>query len=100
MTEKTGSTEATSSTGIQETLGGTLRFLGRHWRGLLRGAAVLALVVVVLQNIEPTSIDVLFWSIHGVPKLVLLTVFMALGAALWEIGRRLLRAGPDRAGAT
>jgi uncharacterized integral membrane protein len=51
-------------------------------------------VIVVLQNLEPTSIDILFWSMKSVPKLFLLLASMLTGAAVWEVLRRLLRRRP------
>jgi uncharacterized integral membrane protein len=53
---------------------------------------VVALVgVVILQNVEPTSIDVLFWSFASVPKLILILASMMLGALLWEIAGKFVR---------
>jgi uncharacterized integral membrane protein len=69
----------------------SLRFIGRHPIGLLQTLFALLVGIVVLQNLEPTSIDVLFWSMKSVPKLFLLLVSMLIGAATWEILRRLLR---------
>ena len=69
----------------------TARFIGRHPIGLLQTLFALLVVIVVLQNLEPTSIDVLFWSMKSVPKLFLLLVSMLTGAAAWEVLRRLFR---------
>jgi len=66
------------------------RFVVRHPAGVLQGVFVALLVIVVLQNLEPTSIDVLFWSVSSLPKLVLILGAMVAGGALWEIARRLL----------
>lgn len=77
--------EAPESTWVR-----ALSFLRRHWRAIGRIAAVALLLIVVLQNVEPTSVDLLFWSIGSLPKLVLIVVSMALGAGLWEVGRRRL----------
>ena len=63
----------------------------RHWRGILRGLVIALLAVVVLQNVEPTRIDVLFWSIAEVPKLVLILASMLIGIAVWEILKALRR---------
>lgn len=49
------------------------------------------IAIIVLQNLESTSIDVLFWSITSMPKLVLIFLSMIIGAAAWEIVRRLTR---------
>ena len=51
---------------------------------------IVLLAIVVLQNLEPTSIDVLFWSVPSLPKLVLILVAMLAGGVLWEIARRLI----------
>jgi uncharacterized integral membrane protein len=72
---------------------GAWRFLRRHPLGVLQGAFLLLVLVVVLQNLEPTQLDVLFWSIASVPKLVLIFVAMLVGGLLWEILRRLLVRG-------
>ena len=45
--------------------------------------------IIILQNLESTSIDVLFWSITSLPKLVLIFLSMVVGAAAWELVRRL-----------
>ena len=47
--------------------------------------------VVILQNLETTSIDVLFWSVTALPKPVLIFLSMIVGAAAWELARRLVR---------
>jgi len=47
--------------------------------------------IIILQNLESTSIDVLFWSIAALPKLVLIFISMLVGAAAWEVARRLKR---------
>ena len=49
------------------------------------------IAIIILQNLESTSIDVLFWSIASLPKLVLIFFSMVVGAAAWEITRRLMR---------
>jgi uncharacterized integral membrane protein len=66
------------------------RFVAGHPAGVLQGLFVALLAIVVLQNLEPTSIDVLFWSVASLPKLVLILGAMLAGGALWEIARRLL----------
>jgi uncharacterized integral membrane protein len=66
------------------------RFVARHPAGVVQGLFVALLAIVVLQNLEPTSIDVLFWSVPSLPKLVLILGAMLAGGALWEIARRLL----------
>jgi uncharacterized integral membrane protein len=57
---------------------------------VVQGVFVVLIAIVVLQNVEPTSIDVLFWSVPGLPKLVLILVAMLAGGLIWEIARRLL----------
>jgi uncharacterized integral membrane protein len=72
-----------------------LRTLAWHHRArLLRGLTLLLVVVIVLQNVEPTTIDVLFWSIARVPKLILIVASMGLGVLLWEIGKQTWRSRP------
>ncbi len=68
-------------------------FIGR--RPLRTTQFLLGLIVltIVLQNIEPTAIDVLFWSIAKVPKLVLILISMLVGAVAWEITRLRLSGG-------
>lgn len=66
------------------------RFLVTHPVGVLQTLFFALVTVVVLQNLEPTSLDVLFWSIPGLPKLVLVLVAMAIGGLLWELLRRRL----------
>ena len=45
--------------------------------------------IIVLQNLETTSIDVLFWTIAALPKLVLIFFAMIVGAIAWELIRRI-----------
>ena len=66
-------------------------FLVEHWRAILRGLLIALLAVLVLQNVEPTRIDVLFWSLAEVPKLVLILASMLIGVAVWEILKALRR---------
>jgi uncharacterized integral membrane protein len=70
--------------------GRAVRFVGRHPTGVAQGIFVALVAIIVLQNLEPTSIDVLFWSVTSLPKLVLILVAMLLGGVTWEIARRLL----------
>jgi uncharacterized integral membrane protein len=67
-----------------------LSFLARHPIGVLQTLFVALVAVVVLQNLEPTSIDLLFWSVPQLPKLALLLAAMAAGGLVWEIVRRLV----------
>jgi uncharacterized integral membrane protein len=66
------------------------RFVGRHPAGVAQGFFIALLTIIVLQNLEPTQIDVLFWTVPGLPKLVLILVAMVAGGVLWEIARRLI----------
>jgi uncharacterized integral membrane protein len=61
----------------------------RHRLALLRSTLLVAFLAVILQNVEPIDVDLLFWSLSDVPKLVLILASMALGAGFWEIARRL-----------
>jgi uncharacterized integral membrane protein len=49
------------------------------------------IAIIVLQNLETTSIDILFWSFAALPKLVLIFLSMIVGALAWELLRRLKR---------
>jgi uncharacterized integral membrane protein len=66
----------------------TLRFVARHPLGVAQGVFFVLVAIVVLQNLESTSIDVLFWSIPTFPKLVLIFLSMLVGALAWEVARR------------
>jgi uncharacterized integral membrane protein len=67
------------------------RFIASHPVGVVHSLILALVTVVILQNLEPTSLDFLFWSIPEIPKLVILILAMFVGGALWEIIRRLLR---------
>ncbi|MCH8544491.1 MAG: hypothetical protein LAT61_13055 [Alcanivorax sp.] len=54
----------------------------------LKVLGIVLVVIIVLQNMEPTSVKILFWQLPAVPKLVLLLVAMAVGALLRESLRR------------
>ena len=69
------------------------RSAGFLWRHRLRAAwtlVLLLLLTIVLQNVEPTTVDLFFWSLPQVPKLALILISMLLGAGLWEAARRVL----------
>ena len=66
----------------------TGRWLVTHPVGALQILAVLLLAIVVLQNLEPTSIDILFWTLVDIPKLLLLLASMLAGGLIWELLRR------------
>lgn len=62
-----------------------------HPLGALQILLALLAIIIVFQNLEPTSIDILFWTLVDVPKLVLLMASMLFGAVVWETLRRVLR---------
>jgi uncharacterized integral membrane protein len=66
------------------------RFVVRHPVGVAQGIFFVLVTIIVLQNLESTSIDLLFWSVETFPKLVLILVAMGIGAAAWEVVRRFL----------
>lgn len=68
-----------------------LGFLRSHPVGVAWTVALGLLLVVVLQNVEPMRIDLLFWSLPQVPKLVLILVAMAVGGGLTEGLRMVMR---------
>ena len=63
-------------------------WLQRHPGRALFLLGIALLMVIVFQNLEPTSLDVLFWTVAQVPKLVLLLGAMVLGALIWEVLRQ------------
>jgi uncharacterized integral membrane protein len=74
---------------MSSSLSGHRKLLPRRWRLGLYLFAWLLLAIIVLQNLEPTRLDVLFWSFGEVPKLVLVLGSMIVGIFLWELGRLL-----------
>lgn len=68
-----------------------VRFVSRHPGGVAQCVVFLLVAIIVLQNVESTSIDVLFWSVPALPKLVLIFVSMLVGAIAWELARRWIR---------
>jgi hypothetical protein len=79
------------SRGTGSSIARILGFLVRHPGGVARLSLLLLLAIIVLQNVESTSIDLLFWSVPALPKLVLIFVSMLIGAAAWELMRRSFR---------
>jgi uncharacterized integral membrane protein len=78
----------------------TGRWLAAHPIGALQIVAVILVAIIVLQNLEPTSIDILFWTLVDIPKLLLLLASMLAGGLIWELLRRsLLRRRKGRAAA-
>jgi len=62
-------------------------FMKDHPGATFRGAVVLLIAIIILQNYESTSIDFLFWTITNSPKIVVILVSMLLGAVVWELYR-------------
>ncbi len=56
-------------------------FWGRP-RFIIWTIIIVLLVTIMMQNAEPTSIDILFWSLPALPKLVVILISMALGGIL------------------
>jgi uncharacterized integral membrane protein len=81
-TQDSGASRAGSSS-----LATALRFSARHRVRIVQVLVFAVIAIVVAQNLEPTPVDVLFWSITS-PKLVLIVISMLVGAAIWEIVRR------------
>ncbi len=62
---------------------------------------VICLAVVVFQNVEPVQLDLLFWNLPSMPKLVLILISMLLGCLLtlwiqWEIRHHRRKAEESR----
>jgi hypothetical protein len=76
--------------GRRTLLGSSLRLVARRPGAVALAFAALLLAVIVLQNFEPIEIDLLFWSVARVPKLVLIVVSMLVGGLTWEVARRRL----------
>lgn len=83
--------ESGKAAGSPSAIGRVLGLLARHPGGVVQLFLLLLAVIVILQNVESTSVDVLFWSIPDFPKLVLILVSMLVGAAIWEVARRWIR---------
>lgn len=75
-------------------------WLRRHPLGALQIVLIILLAIIVLQNLEPTSLDILFWTVARLPKLVVILISMVLGALVWEWIRRRWRTPRRRQGAT
>ena len=90
MTEN-GSNGNAGGAGRGSLVGSSLEFAARRPGTAALIVAALLLAVIVLQNIEPIEIDLLFWSVARVPKLVLILVSMLIGGLIWEVVRRRLR---------
>jgi uncharacterized integral membrane protein len=68
----------------------SLRLAARRPGAVALAFVALLVAVIVLQNFEPIEIDLLFWSVARVPKLVLILASMLIGALTWEVARRRL----------
>ena len=69
-------------------LGRGVEFVVKHPIEIVRGVFFALVAIIILQNLESTSIDVLFWSVSTLPKLILICLSMLIGAATWELLRR------------
>lgn len=74
--------------GSESALRRVVGLVARHPVGVVQLVLSSLLAIIILQNVEPTSIDVLFWSIAAFPKLLLILGSMLVGAVAWEIVRR------------
>ncbi len=93
MNQKPGKAqpESTEVTSSGSAVGRVVRFVTRHPIGIAQFVFWSLVAIVIFQNLESTSIDVLFWSFPAFPKLVLIFFSMLVGAAAWELVRRLFR---------
>ena len=66
------------------------QWLISHPVGALQLIGLILLIIIVAQNLEPTSIDILFWTLVDIPKLLLLLASMLAGGLIWELLRRSL----------
>ncbi len=66
------------------------QWLLSHPLGALQLLGLILLVIIIAQNLEPTSIDILFWTLVDIPKLLLLLISMVAGALVWELAKRTL----------
>ncbi len=93
MDQQSGSppSEAGEARTSRSAFGRIVGFVLQHPVGAIQLVVFSLLAIIVLQNLEPTSIDVLFWSFAAIPKLLLIFASMLAGAAAWEIVRRWIR---------
>ena len=80
--------ETSDVSSTESAFGRGLAFVVRHPIGIIQFAFFSLIAIIILQNLESTSIDVLFWSVSTLPKLVLICFSMLIGAAAWELLRR------------
>jgi uncharacterized integral membrane protein len=88
---KTTPSEPSDVASSGSAFGRGVAFVVRHPIGIVRFVFFSLVVIVILQNLESTSIDVLFWSVSTFPKLVLICFSMLIGAVTWELLRRWFR---------
>jgi len=84
MESKPGEPASEATSGLRKWVGR----IARHPRGVAQGIGFGLLAIIVLQNVESTSVDVLFWTVSELPKLVLIFLAMIIGALGWEVLRR------------
>jgi uncharacterized integral membrane protein len=65
------------------------RFIAQNPLRTVQIVFFVLVLIIILQNLETTSIDILFWSIAALPKLVVIFLSMVIGAVAWELIRRL-----------
>jgi hypothetical protein len=80
--------ESGEVTGSGSAFGRGVAFVVRHPIGIVQFVFFALVAIIILQNLESTSIDVLFWSVSTLPKLVLICLSMLIGAVTWEVLRR------------
>ena len=66
-----------------------------NWRAWILGGAVLLVLVVILQNSQEVSVDVLFASFNA-PLIVILLIAVGVGAGLGWAAPILLRHRRDQ----
>lgn len=88
MTDQSNETQAGGS---EARLRKTGRFIAQNPIRTVQIIFFTLIAIIVLQNLETTSIDVLFWSFAALPKLVLIFLSMIVGALAWELARPLKR---------
>ena len=80
---------STKGGGFGARMGRIGRYIAQNPLRAVQIVFFVLLAIIILQNLETTSIDVLFWTIAALPKLVLIFLSMILGAIAWELIRRL-----------
>jgi len=85
---KTTPSESSDAPGSSSVFGRGVAFVVKHPIEIVRGVFFALVAIIILQNLESTSIDVLFWSVSTLPKLILICLSMLIGAVTWELLRR------------